>query len=368
VRKAVVEVSRNCDVWRYAGPYGETTVSAPGRLLTARNPDVPKLSRSIFIADLAQGDTEVQVRSAQVDEAGVCRATGSILAIPRAIDADLAFDANLRHLMHTAAGGPSGGRTVTLYEIDWELTDDVGGRQVRKFRKVDLTGPEPARLLGDMAQRVEGRAPGIALLDTWRETGGRVMAVGPAGWRIFSPQAQRLQQPVGTPDLESLTPAAAGGACSALAERLLPQQPPGFELAMYQAPASGPYCYAIVRGRPPDAAGSAQQIVVAVYAQPGLDAVRRPNFVPAPVASLQRFGRIGAGEPMEWFVGTRDGPLAGWVAGLGRNSAGVQRFIGAPWSTCALWRIGVEVLAQQPGQRPQDPRQGDVDKKTCRGR
>jgi hypothetical protein len=194
------------------------------------------------------------------------------------------------------------------------------------------------------------------------------MAVGPAGWRIFSPQAQRLQQPVGTPDLQRLAPAAAGGACSALAERLLPQQPPGFELAMYQAPESGPYCYAVVRGRPPDAAGSAQQIVVAVYAQPGLDAVRRPNFVPAPVASLQRFGRIGAGEPMEWFVGTGDGPLAGWVAGLGANSAGVQRFIGAPWSTCALWRIGVEVLAQQPGQRPQDPRLGEVDKKTCRGR
>jgi hypothetical protein len=364
---AVVETSRSCDVWRYTGPYGETTVSAPGRLLTTRNPDAPQLSRSIFIADFAPGDTELQVRSAQVDAAGNCRSTGSILAIPRAIDPDLAFDSNLRHLMHTAAGGPSGGRTVTLYEIDWELTGDLGGRQVRKFRKVDLTGPEPAKQLGEMTKRSEGRAPGIVLLETWRAKGGRVMAVGPAGWRIFSPQAQRLQQPIDSPDLQRLEPAAAGTACSALGERLLPQ-PPGFDLAMYQAPSDGPYCYAIVRGRPPDAAGSTQQIVVAVYAQPGADALRRPNFVPAPVASLQRFGRIGAGEPMEWFVGTSDGPLAGWVAGLGPNSVGDRRFIGAPWSTCALWRIGVDVLAHQPGQGPRLQRPADVDKKTCRGR
>jgi hypothetical protein len=136
---------------------------------------------------------------------------------------------------------------------------------------------------------------------------------------------------------------------------------------MHQTTPSDPYCFAIVRGRPPAAPGSSEQIVVAVYARPSAEALRRAGFVPVPVASLQRFGRVGANDPVSWFVGTSSGPLAGWVAGWSPDSAEVGRFIAAPWSTCALWRIGVEVLADQPGQGEAAQRLHDSGK-TCKGR
>jgi hypothetical protein len=372
VRRASVDNAADCEVLRASSRSGDTIVRARGRLFTATNPNDPKLNRSVFVADLAEGDVELQVRAARVDAAGACKAIGSILSIPRSLDADLAFDANLRHLIHTASSGVLAARTVTLYEIDWELTDDEGGRQVRKIRKVDLTGSVPALQVAAVASRADGRIPGVALLDTWRATAGRVMGVGlaegagPAGWRIFSPQAQRLAHKVDSPELQPLTRALLDGECSALAGRL-PPQAPGFDLAMHQRTPSDPYCFAIMRGRPPQAPGSTEQIVVAVYLRPSAEALRRANFVPAPVASLQRFGRIGANEAMSWFVGSPSGPLAGWVAGWGPDNTDNSRFIAAPWSTCALWRIGVEVLAQQPGQGESAQRMVD-DEKTCRGR
>jgi hypothetical protein len=366
IRRADVANPYDCEVVRASSRAGETKALVKGRLFTARNPNDVRLNRSVFVADLAEGDTELQVRAARLDADGKCRATGSILAIPRSIDADLAFDANLRHLVHTAVSGPGQPRTVTMYEIDWELTDDEGGRQVRKIRKVDLTGPQPAQQIAALAPRVDGRIPGVALLDAWRATAGRVLAVGPTGWRIFSPQAQRLTQPIDSPDLQPLTRAYLDGECSTLAKRL-PQQPPGFDMAMHQRTPSDPYCFMIMRGRPPDAVGRTEQIVVAVYAKPSAEALRRTNFLPAPVASLQRFGRIGANEPMSWFIGSSTGPLAGWIAGWGPDNTGKSRFIGAPWSTCALWRIGVEVLSDQPGQGAAVERMAE-DERTCRGR
>jgi hypothetical protein len=366
VRLAEVVNAKECEVWRASSSIGDSIVNAKGRLFTATNPNAPQLNRSIFVADLAEGDIELQVRAARIDAAGVCQATRTILSIPRSLDADLAFDANLRHLIHTASSGPNRPRTLTLYEIDWELTDDEGGRQVRKIRRVDLTGADPALQVGKLAPRTEGRIPGIALLETWRATAGRVMVVGPAGWRIFQPQAQRLPLAIDSPDLQPLARAVRDGECTALAGRL-PPQPPGFDLAMHQTTPSDPYCFAIVRGRPPAAPGSSEQIVVAVYARPSAEALRRAGFVPVPVASLQRFGRVGANDPVSWFVGTSSGPLAGWVAGWSPDSAEVGRFIAAPWSTCALWRIGVEVLADQPGQGEAAQRQHDSEK-TCKGR
>jgi hypothetical protein len=363
--RAKVADAAVCEVRRASSRSGDTIVRAKGRLLTATHPAAPQLSRHVFVADLAEGDVELQVRAARVDAAGACTATGSILSIPRALDADLAFDANLRHLIHTGSSGALAPRTVTIHEIDWELTDDEGGRQVRKVRKVDLTGSMPALQIGALAVRSEGRIPGVALLDARRATAGRVMAVGPVGWRIFSPQAQRLPAQTDRAHLQPLPPAPPGSGCSALAERL-PLQP-GFERVMHQPTPSDPYCFAIERGRPPQAAGRTHQIVVAVYMRPSAESLRRASFVPAPVASLQRFGRLGASEPMSWHVGASDGPLAGWVAGRGADNANVDRFIAAPWSTCALWRIGVEVLAQQPGQGAAVQRLEDSEK-TCRGR
>jgi hypothetical protein len=365
IGRAEFKDQADCEVWQASSRGGDTILRAKGRLLTASNPNDPKFHRGIFVADLAEGDVELQVHAARVDTAGSCGTTGSILSIPRSIDADVAIDANLRHLMHTASSGAMAARTVTLYEIDWELTDEAGGRQVRKFRKVDLTGSVPALRIAQLAPRMDGRIPGVALLDAWRAPAGWVMSMGDVGWRIFSPQSQRLPHPLESPDLQPLPVATPGGDCSALAARL-PLQP-GFRLVMHQLTSSDPYCFAIERGRPPQAPGRTEHIVVAVYARPSAETLRRASFVPAPVASLQRFGRIGAEEKITWHVGSSAGPLAGWVAGWGPDNTNVDRFIAAPWSTCALWRIGVEVLAHQPGQGEAAQRL-EGSEKTCRGR
>ena len=42
------------------------------------------------------------------------------------------------------------------------------------------------------------------------------------------------------------------------------------------------------------------------------------------------------------------GPFDGWLLLKGQDSAGQQRFIGLPWSTCALWRQGRELQALNP--------------------
>jgi hypothetical protein len=56
------------------------------------------------------------------------------------------------------------------------------------------------------------------------------------------------------------------------------------------------------------------------------------------------------------------------VAGWGPDNTNNSRFIAAPWSTCALWRIGVEVLADQPTRDEAVSNELSKDKVTCKGR
>ena len=57
--------------------------------------------------------------------------------------------------------------------------------------------------------------------------------------------------------------------------------------------------------------------------------------------------------PPRWFVGT-SGPYAGWLLMKGHDRGGAEGFIGQPWSTCALWRLGRELQAlNAPTAAPQ---------------
>jgi hypothetical protein len=108
-------------------------------------------------------------------------------------------------------------------------------------------------------------------------------------------------------------------------------------------------CFAISRGNPdgeaavePDAAAR-EQVLVAVYARPDDDAIQHmADNPPAPIASLSQFARV-APQATDWRVGTA-GPWAGWLALRAADAGGQMRLLGQPWSTCALWRLGRELV------------------------
>jgi hypothetical protein len=53
-------------------------------------------------------------------------------------------------------------------------------------------------------------------------------------------------------------------------------------------------------------------------------------------------------EAGRWFVGVA-GPHKGWLLlKVAERGGQGERFIGAPWSTCALWRLGREVQRTNP--------------------
>ena len=123
----------------------------------------------------------------------------------------------------------------------------------------------------------------------------------------------------------------------------------------------GGRCFRISRGWP--AANPGESLVrplrddvrVSVHEKPSAEMLQRANEnPPAPLAAMLPFARIlpspaGAAEG-SWWVGT-SGPWDGWLLmkteSSARNEAtgeSVPRFAGAPLSTCALWRVGRELL------------------------
>jgi hypothetical protein len=148
---------------------------------------------------------------------------------------------------------------------------------------------------------------------------------------------------------------------------MLPEQP-GFRILMFDEGATTRHCYAIARGRAPGAPANTDQVVVAVYDRPLSSSAGSRLALPAPIASLPSFGRVSAGAELQWFVGKHPGPLAGWVAMLGPDSDNKLRHVAAPWSTCALWRIGKDLLAEQALVAAATPATATGDEDACTGR
>jgi hypothetical protein len=66
------------------------------------------------------------------------------------------------------------------------------------------------------------------------------------------------------------------------------------------------------------------------------------------LAAIERFTRVprqnGDLARIEWSVGA--GPYAGWLKSRFKGFKGNDISAAAPWSTCALYRLGSEVLNQ----------------------
>jgi hypothetical protein len=193
--------------------------------------------------------------------------------------------------------------------------------------------------------------------------GGRVVQVGTRRWRIAATQAQRVDvepgalQAAAQAQAQALRASPPGSPCVDLAATFAVM--PGFDIEQLE---TDRHCFMVARGWPRAAATAGEaaaegrpprdELRVAVHDKPaGTLLQRAKESPPAPVAGLVPFARLQAEDvPTEagrWFVGTA-GLYEGWLLLKVADRAGGERFIGAPWSTCALWRLGREVQQANP--------------------
>ncbi len=298
------------------------------------------LRRAIFVPTWTAGrDAAIALRSASYDSTTQrCVYDQIVLSVPLYLDPHLLFDAGLRYVAYTAAGPNVEVPSVTVHELDWERTEQQGSRVLQSDTRAVVTGHDAVARL----QRAVG-AERVGVADTWRTGAGRTMLVGGQAWRLLSPSALRLPVAVGDERFIPLARAAAGSACARLSAGWVVQ--PGFSTQVHE---DALHCFAITRGNAEDGApavaqpGGREQVLVAVYERPALESLARlADNPPAPIASLPLFARAGAAD-RAWMVGV-DGDYAGWLALRGKDASGAERLLGAPWSTCALWRLGQQL-------------------------
>lgn len=353
IAMATAQPDVKCIVERAGG-----SVELTGQLFSAFNTSNPLLSRNIFVPDATAASAEresVELRAANVKRQGPfsCVSTQVLMPIPKFLAPEIAFDANLRFFMYVASDKSKEPveKTLTLNEILWERADDEGGRSVASLERVVLSGPAAADVLSQVAATPADGRPDVAMLEAVRMRAGRAFAVGGQGWRIIDQTAQRIPQGRDDPTLRALAAPAAASECVALGTLLSRQAQPGFRMEMLEDPEDSRYCFSIARGVPPNASPKTDQLVVAVYGKPTAGALSATG-APAPIASLPRFSRVGPGDPVSWKVGTEKSGLAGWIVAWSPASTGTLRHVAAPWSTCALWHLGSEILeAQAPPYR-----------------
>ena len=329
-----------------------------GRLfVTTRGPGTdPRTLRAIFVPQRPSVDRTLEVFSANVDPGtGVCTLGAVVLSSPATLDSRVVFDADMRYFYYTVQGASNPAPAVIVQEVDWERSRDGQVRALQRQTLASITDPAAIAAVLDAAG--DQRA---AVLPTWRLAGGRQMAVGKRAWRIVGTQAQRVDLAVDSDAVQALKPAAAGSRCLDLAGSFAAM--PGFRFEHFE---TAEHCFMVARGWP--AQGTAEdptrpardEIRIAVHERP-LRAVtqRAAENPPAPLAGLVPYAHMAVDDGSvklspRWFVGTT-GPYAGWLLMKVRDPAGAERFIGQPWSTCALWRLGRELQAlNAPASAPQ---------------
>ena len=320
------------------------------------------LQRGIFVTDAKPPRAaQIWLRAAGVDGAtGKCVSTHIILPVPRYLKPRILFDAAMRYLL-IATEGPSD-PSVTLYEMNWERTEDGKGWGAQAPSQLTVvTDPEAVALV-----QSHGDGSEVQNLETWRSVGGRAFAVSGQNWRIVSTSAQRLDAKPG--EFVPLRLSEKGSVCGKLGEAQSSTYfQPGFNVYGTQTYEDDEHCYLITRGNPSASAagsGSVQasassaakamtagtavprdEILIAVYQMPGSNAAEGASHTdPTPVASLQ-FGRFEK-DQNRWHVGV-SGPHEGWIALLRPTRTEGEFYFGSPASTSALLNLGRHVLAKQ---------------------
>ncbi len=323
--------------------------------------------RALFVPQRPDFDRTLEVFSASVDANGSCTLGTVVLSSPEVLDSRVVIDAGLRYFYYTVQGATNPVPGVVVQEIDWERSSDGRVRALQRHTLSTLTDPAAVAAVNAVvgAQRA-------AVVPTWRLQGGRRVEVDGRFWRIVASQAQRVEPPASgaglQSGLQSLTLSPPGSPCIALADSFAPMK--GFSTEHRE---TATHCFTIARGWPAlgplaDPTRPARdELRVAVHERPAtaLSSSVAEN-PPAPVAGMVPFGRVTPDELRPgsagdadgggpWLVGTA-GPYAGWLLLKTQGRTGDDRFIGLPWSTCALWRLGRQL--QRDNAPPGAPQAG----------
>jgi len=163
---------------------------------------------------------------------------------------------------------------------------------------------------------------------------------------------------VAEPEFRRAVKAQAGTSCQQLAAVL---EVGGWRMGMLDA---GELCLATYRKRSAqwapdqDQAGETDELHLWVYPRPTPAMLARLDKRKLlPIALMQPYALVSAGLPDEplWMLGV-EGPFKGWLTLRTREAAGGEAFIGAPLTTCALWRLARPLAGAAPaGTRTPDP-------------
>lgn len=322
------------------------------RFTTLRPPgsDDGRPLRALFVPDATSAERSVEVFSATVDpKTDLCLLGESLVSVPGSQQPRIVFDASMR-LFYVAVAGPTNPQpSVIVQEIDWERGSDDRLRALQRERLAVIA--DPAAVQAVVAATGDELA---AAMPSWRLPAGRQVAVAGRQWRIVAQQATRVDLPPGAQPLR-LRPAAPDSACAQLAETFA--RMPGYTPQQYETDA---HCLLVARGSPQFTSGSDQikpardEVRVAVHHKPSRPVGRRAaENPPAPVASFLPFARVliddvGIDDADRFALGTGD--YDGWLLMKLRSRGGEERWVGAPWSTCALWRVGRSLQGTNPPQ------------------
>ncbi len=316
--------------------------------------DDPRPLRALFVPESTGAERSVEVLSATVDpRTDLCLLGESLVSVPGSQQPRIVFDATMR-VFYVAVAGPTNPQpSVIVQEIDWERGSDGRLRALQRERLAIIT--DPAAVQAVVA--ATGDEPAAAV-PSWRLPAGRLVAVSGRHWRLVTQQATRLDLPSGA-EPQRLRPAAPDSACAQLAETFA--RMPGYTPQQYE---TDEHCLLVARGSPQFTSGSdavrpaRDEVLVAVHHKPRRPVGRRAaENPPAPVASFLPFARvpaddIGIDDADRFALGS--GEFEGWLLMKLRGRGGEARWVGAPWSTCALWRVGRELQrANPPREAPQ---------------
>ncbi len=342
-----------------ASSAGARAEAPTGRLFVQWRADSsdPRPLRALFVPDRRARDRSLDVFSASVDPGTRnCTLGTAVLSSPEALNSSVIFDASLRLFYYTAEGSASTPPSLIVQELDWERSSDG---LVHAWQRQTLTSITDAKALAAVKEAA-GDAR-VAAVPTYRASGGRVVEVGDRRWFVINTVAQRVNpESDQSGKLEPLLPAAAESPCAVLSRAFA--QAPGFAAQTFE---QGGRCFRILRGWPAAAPGESavrplrDDVRVAIHEKPSAEMLQRANEnPPAPLAALLPFARLAPSPDdaaaASWWVGTA-GALDGWLVLKTESSArspatgeAMPRYVGAPWSTCALWRVGRELLRHNP--------------------
>jgi hypothetical protein len=322
-----------------------------GRLFTVRRADAADTRplRGLFVPARHDADLALDVHGVSLDVAtGRCTMASPVLSTPPVLESRVVFDASLRYFYYSARARGEVAAAVIVQEIDWERGRDGQVRALQRQTLTAITDPTAVAIVNQTAGTARA-----AVAPTWWAEGGRSLQVGDRWWRLVSAQAQRMEPAPAADSLVPLAPAAVGSPCAELSN--LYAAMPGFRIQTFE---QAGHCFRIARGwpnqRPEDEAArpARDDLRVAVHETPSEDALARArSSPPPPLAGLVPFAQVaavGGGAPEgAWLLAVK-GPYAGWLVHRMPNRVGESRFIGLPWSTCALWRLGMNLSGRNP--------------------